>query len=55
MSEQSIRRALTELDAPASRCHDPPGTTIGDGEHRVNIRKSRSALLAALPASAPRT
>ena len=31
MSQQSIRRALAELDAPASLWHDPPGTTIGDG------------------------
>ena len=31
MSQQSIRRALAELDAPASLWHDPPGTTIGEG------------------------
>ena len=31
MSQQSIRRALAELDAPASLWHDPPGITIGEG------------------------
>ena len=31
MSQQSICRALAELDAPASQWHDPPGTTIGEG------------------------
>jgi hypothetical protein len=31
MSQQSIRRALAELDAPASLWRDSPGTTIGEG------------------------
>ena len=31
MSRPSIRRALAELDAPASLWHDPPGTTLGEG------------------------
>lgn len=31
MSRPSIRRALAELDAPASLWHDPPDTTIGEG------------------------
>ena len=31
MSQQAIRRALAELDAPASLWHDPTGTTIGNG------------------------
>lgn len=30
-SQPSVRRALAELDAPASLWHDPPGTTIGEG------------------------
>lgn len=31
LSRPSIRRALAELDAPASLWHDPPDTTIGEG------------------------
>ena len=31
MSQTAIRRALAELDAPASLWHDPPGSTIGEG------------------------
>jgi hypothetical protein len=31
MSQQSIRRALAELDAPASLWHDSRGTTLGEG------------------------
>jgi hypothetical protein len=31
MSQQSIRHALAQLDAPVSLWHDPPGTTIGEG------------------------
>ncbi len=31
MGQASIRRALAELDAPASIWQDPPGTTIGEG------------------------
>jgi hypothetical protein len=31
MGQASIRRALAELDAPASLWHDQPGTTIGEG------------------------
>lgn len=31
VSQPSIRRALAELDAPASLWHDPPRTLLGDG------------------------